>query len=166
MATKGNTTRAAIYTWKSSLDERAGDNRSTTAQERECRALAERLGFEVVEVVEVYVEAIGTSASHLTNDARPEFARAMADMGIRYDVLIAWALDRVTRKGIDEMAGLFHRTVGLSRPSWLRVRSTRHRGSNQPAVCCRYPAAVPSVQRSVGPSWVNGDMTNFVADWI
>jgi len=106
MATKGNTTRAAIYTRKSSLDERSGDNRSTTAQERECRALAERLGFEVVEV---YAEAIGTSASHLTNDARPEFARAMADMGSRFDVLVAWALDRVTRKGIDEMAGLFRR---------------------------------------------------------
>lgn len=44
------TTRAAIYPRKSSLDERTGDNRSTTAQERECRALAERLGFEVVEV--------------------------------------------------------------------------------------------------------------------
>jgi DNA invertase Pin-like site-specific DNA recombinase len=106
MATNGTTTRAAIYTRKSSLDERAGDNRSTTAQERECRALAERLGFEVVEV---YAEAIGTSASHLTNDARPEFVRAMADMGTRYDVLVAWALDRVTRKGIDEMAGLFRR---------------------------------------------------------
>ena len=105
MATK-ETTRAAIYTRKSSLDERSGANRSTTAQERECRALAERLGFEVVEV---YAEAIGTSASHLTNDARPEFARAMADMGTRYDVLVAWALDRVTRKGIDEMAGLFQR---------------------------------------------------------
>ena len=106
MATKGNTTRAAIYTRKSSLDERSGDNRSTTAQERECRALAERLGFEVVEV---YAEAIGTSASHLTNDARPEFVRAMADMGARFDVLVAWSLDRVTRKGIDEMAGLFQR---------------------------------------------------------
>ena len=163
MATKGNTTRAAIYTRKSSLDERSGDNRSTTAQERECRALAERLGFEVVEV---YAEAIGTSASHLTNDARPEFVRAMVDMGTRFDVLVAWALDRVTRKGIDEMAGLFRRAVGLSRPSWSRVRSTRHRGSSQPAVCCRYPAAVPSVRRSVGPSWVNGDMTNFVANWI
>ena len=99
MATKGTTTRAAIYTRKSSLDERSGDNRSTTAQERESRALAERLGFEVVEV---YAEAIGTSASHLTNDARPEFARAMADMGSRFDVLVAWALDRVTRKGIDD----------------------------------------------------------------
>jgi DNA invertase Pin-like site-specific DNA recombinase len=33
----------------------------------------------------------------------------MADMGTRYDVLVAWALDRVTRKGIDEMAGLFRR---------------------------------------------------------
>ena len=44
MATKATTTRAAIYTRKSSLDERSGDNPSTTAQERECRALAERLG--------------------------------------------------------------------------------------------------------------------------
>ncbi len=160
MATKATTTRAAIYTRKSSLDERAGDNGSTNAQERECRAMAERLGFEV------YAEAIGTSASHLTNDARLEFVRAMVDKGTRFDVLVAWALDRVTRKGIDEMAGLFRRAVGLSRPSWSRVRSTRHRGSSQPAVCCRYRAAAPSVRRSVGPSLVNGDMTNFVANWI
>jgi DNA invertase Pin-like site-specific DNA recombinase len=45
MATKGNTTRAAIYTRKSSLDERAGDNRSSTAQERECRAWAESIAM-------------------------------------------------------------------------------------------------------------------------
>jgi hypothetical protein len=45
MATKGTTTRAAIYTRKSSLDERDGDNRSTTAQERECRVLAESIAM-------------------------------------------------------------------------------------------------------------------------
>jgi hypothetical protein len=45
MATKGTTTRAAIYTRKSSLDDRSGDNRSTTAQERECRALAESIAM-------------------------------------------------------------------------------------------------------------------------
>ena len=45
MEAKRNTTRAAIYTRKSSLDERDGDNRSTTAQERECRALAESIAM-------------------------------------------------------------------------------------------------------------------------
>ena len=45
MATKGITTRAAIYTRKSSLDERSDDNRSTTAQERECRAQGPPQGF-------------------------------------------------------------------------------------------------------------------------
>ena len=44
MATKGTTTRAAIYTRKSSLDDRSGDNRSTTAQERECQAKVRTLG--------------------------------------------------------------------------------------------------------------------------
>jgi hypothetical protein len=46
MATKGITTRAAIYTRKSSLDERSDDNRSTTAQERECRAQGPPQGFD------------------------------------------------------------------------------------------------------------------------
>ena len=100
--------RAAIYTRKSSTDDRSGSNRSTTAQERECRALAERCGLEVVEV---YEEAIGTSASHLTNDDRPEYRRALSEMGVTFDVLIAWALDRITRKGVDEMAELFQRVT-------------------------------------------------------
>ena len=51
MATKGTTTRAAIYTRKSSLDDRSGDNRSTTAQERECRAWAERQGVRELEIL-------------------------------------------------------------------------------------------------------------------
>ena len=38
-------TSAAIYVRKSALDERAGDNRSTTAQERECRAVAESIAM-------------------------------------------------------------------------------------------------------------------------
>ena len=140
MTTKGTTTRAAIYTRKSSLDERAGDNRSTTAQERESRALAERLGFEVVEV---YAEAIGTSASHLTNDARPEFVRAMVDMGTRFDVLVAWALGRVTRKGIAEVGGILNTgeairgsrfllstAIAVSKKRWLfRSGQTTGRGT-------------------------------------
>ena len=67
MATKGTTTRAAIYTRKSSLDERSGDNRSTTAQERECLAWAERQGLTVTEV---YRDKTGTSASHLKTNRR------------------------------------------------------------------------------------------------
>lgn len=41
----GMETSAAIYVRKSALDDREGDNRSLGAQERECRAWAEREGL-------------------------------------------------------------------------------------------------------------------------
>ena len=41
-------TSAAIYVRRSALDDREGDNRSLGAQESECRAWAERLGFKLV----------------------------------------------------------------------------------------------------------------------
>ena len=78
MATKGTTTRAAIYTRKSSLDDRSGDNRSTTAQERECRALAERLGVSVKNVflachlvVQSMLGGVARVTTGLTTHTRP-----------------------------------------------------------------------------------------------
>lgn len=97
---------AAIYLRRSAPDERdalGGTNRSIVAQERECRELAVRYGLEVVAVFD---EGAGKSASHLTNDERPEYQRAMAEMGSTYDVLLAWALDRLTRKGMSAVGGL------------------------------------------------------------
>jgi len=100
-------TTAALYLRRSAPDERDADggrNRSTTAQERECRALAGRHGLEVVAV---YDEGAGKSASHLTNDERPEFDKALSDLGRGYDVLVGWSLDRLTRKGMSAVGELF-----------------------------------------------------------
>ena len=41
----GMETQAAIYVRRSALDDREGDNRSLGAQERKCRAWAEREGL-------------------------------------------------------------------------------------------------------------------------
>jgi DNA invertase Pin-like site-specific DNA recombinase len=76
----GNTTQAtaALYLRKSNIDERAGDNRSITDQRHDLERLAERHGLQIVEE---YEEQVGTSASHIKNHARPEYDRALADMG-------------------------------------------------------------------------------------
>ncbi len=98
---------AAIYVRRSAVDDRDTgdhDNRSLNSQERDCRELAKRHGLEVVEV---YAEKVGTSASHLKNHKRPQLDRAMGDLGHSYGTLIVWDVDRQTRKG---MAG---RPLGL-----------------------------------------------------
>jgi len=48
MATNGTTTRAAIYTRKSSLDERDGDNRTHTASAPDTVDAVERAQTEVL----------------------------------------------------------------------------------------------------------------------
>ncbi len=103
METTSNT--AAIYVRRSAADERDtddSDNRSHARQERECQALAQRHGLTVVEV---YREKVGTSASHLKTNHRPQLDRALEDIGTKYRTLIVWAMDRQTRKGMAE-AGL------------------------------------------------------------
>jgi DNA invertase Pin-like site-specific DNA recombinase len=99
-------TKAAIYCRKSSRDDREGENRSITGQRKDCEELANRLGYEIVHV---YEEAVGTSASHIKNHARPQMERALADIGDKYSVLIVWALDRLTRKGMGEIGTILER---------------------------------------------------------
>ena len=112
MKTEQNT--AAIYIRRSATDRRDADdsdNRSLISQERDCRQWAEREGLTVTHV---YREAVGTSASHLTNHRRPQMERALSDMGSSYSTLIVWAFDRATRKGIAEAGMILDRvdTVG------------------------------------------------------
>ena len=57
MGTTQNT--AALYLRKSSLDDRAGDNRSITDQRHDLERLAERYGLQIVAE---YEEKVGTSA--------------------------------------------------------------------------------------------------------
>ena len=95
--------RAALYLRKSTVDQRAGDNRSLQDQRHDCERLAKAQGFEIVDVFE---EEEGTSASHMTDHARPMWDRAMDLMGHTYDTLIAWKMNRCTREGMVPMGTL------------------------------------------------------------
>jgi DNA invertase Pin-like site-specific DNA recombinase len=84
---------AKIYT-RLSRDE-VGQT-STADQERECRALAMRLG---ISAIEMYCEEPGTSG--FKDVARPVFDRLMTELSDS-DVVLAWALDRLTRRGMEQ----------------------------------------------------------------
>ncbi|SDO72257.1 Site-specific DNA recombinase [Pedococcus dokdonensis] len=86
--------RAAIYARISR--DRAGERAGVEQQERECRALAERLGWEVVAV---YVD---NDISAYKGKPRPQY-RAMLDAVRRGDVggLVAWHTDRLHRRLVD-----------------------------------------------------------------
>ena len=60
------TTTAAIYLRKSSVDQRAGENRSLLDQRHDLEQLAERHGLTIVAG---YEEAEGVSASHFKRHA-------------------------------------------------------------------------------------------------
>lgn len=98
---------AALYVRRSHRDAAGSDRngRSLAEQEVECRDLAARLGLGVVEI---YSEREGTGASARSRKARPEWARALADLedGSRFRTLIVWALDRADRRGAREVAAL------------------------------------------------------------
>jgi DNA invertase Pin-like site-specific DNA recombinase len=87
--------RAAVYLRKSSVDDRAGENRSFARQTADMAQI-----ISGCEVVAEFTEKIGTSASHLANQARPEWDRALAGLGYNYDVLIGAQVDRLDRQGI------------------------------------------------------------------
>ena len=101
MGTIQNT--AALYLRKSSLDDRAGDNRSISDQRHDLERLADRHGLQIVAE---YEEKVGTSASHIKNHARPQYDRALADMGSTYSVLLGWRTNRLIRAGMGPMGQL------------------------------------------------------------
>ena len=92
-------TNAAIYIRKSSDDGTS----SSDDQLHDLTALAKR---HQLNVVEIYREADGISASHLSTQARPEFERMKADFGTKFRTLIYWKIDRYSRKGATEAAEL------------------------------------------------------------
>ena len=94
MGTIQNT--ATLYLRKSSVDDRAGDNRSISDQRQDLERLAERHGLQIVTE---YEEKVGTSASHIKNHARPQYDRALAEMGSTYEVLLSRRTDRMVRAG-------------------------------------------------------------------
>ncbi len=89
---------AAVYVRHSTVDTRQALDRSMEGQEHECQEKAKALGLDVVQV---FAEREGTSASHLSNKARPEFEAALE--GLRrgeFKTLVVYALDRATRRGM------------------------------------------------------------------
>jgi DNA invertase Pin-like site-specific DNA recombinase len=78
MNTEATGLRATSYLRKSSVDPRAGANRSIQDQRFECERLVDRHGLTVVEV---YREKVGTSASRFKTNRRPQLERALEDMG-------------------------------------------------------------------------------------
>mgnify|MGYP001011443145 CR=1 FL=1 len=84
--------RAAIYTRVS--QDRSGTARSVTEQEADCRAVAERNGWTVVEV---FCDN-DRSASRYARKERPEFAKLVRLIeGGGADVLVTWEASRSSR---------------------------------------------------------------------
>ncbi len=96
----GMNTTAAIYLRRSTED----NGKSVTQQERDLRTKADQLG---VDVVVVYREDDGTSASSVTNQNRPQFERCLDDYqaGI-FNTIMVWEIDRWSRKGAAEIGQL------------------------------------------------------------
>jgi DNA invertase Pin-like site-specific DNA recombinase len=96
----GETTkmRAAIYLRVSTTDQ------STSQQERELRAAAERMGHEVVEVYEDFGISGGKG-----REKRPAFDRLHQDAARRnFEIIMAWSVDRLGRSLQDLVAFLEH----------------------------------------------------------
>ena len=88
--------KAAIYLRRSAVDE-SGEDRSINYQREACERIAEVQGLEIVEI---YNEGDGQPASIFKENERPEYDRAMRDLGKQYTVLIAYAVDRLSRRGM------------------------------------------------------------------
>ena len=147
MGTTENT--AALYLRKSSMDERAGDNRSITDQRHDLERLAERHGLTIVAE---YEEKVGTSASHIKNHDRPQYDRALADMGSTYEVLLAWRTDRLVRAGMLPMGKL----LDVVDASNGRVITDDGTDTNQPGRCRTLRFSDITVSRTSRSSWIQG----------
>jgi site-specific DNA recombinase len=88
--------RTALYV-RQSLDSN-GEGAAVARQERECRALARRNGWEITAVY-------SDNDQSATNGKRPEWHRLLADLdqGL-YDVLLCWHTDRLYRRLRDLVA--------------------------------------------------------------
>lgn len=107
------TLRAAIYA-RQSLD-RTGEGMAVTRQLAECRDLAKRNEWQVVE------EYIDNDVSATSRKARPEWSRLLADLEAgRYDVLVCWHTDRLYRR-LRDLVDL----VEIAESKALRIASVR-----------------------------------------
>jgi DNA invertase Pin-like site-specific DNA recombinase len=111
--------RAAIYLRVSTAEQ------TTDNQERELRAAADRMGHEVVEIYRDH----GVSGAK-GRDKRPAFDKLHRDATRRkFDVVMAWSVDRLGRSLQDLVAFLEHlRETRAPRPE-MRGRRCVHRRS-------------------------------------
>jgi site-specific DNA recombinase len=101
-------TRAALYL-RQSLD-RTGEGLAIDRQRDACRKLAQARGWKIV------AEFADNSVS-ATNGTRPQWTKMLADAGSgRFDVILAWALDRLSRSMKDT-----ERLVELAEKTGVRV---------------------------------------------
>ncbi len=92
------TTRCAIWA-RVSTDEQDSGN-----QLAELRQWAARRGFEIT------AEYVADGASAYRGEHRAQLASALSDARLgRYDVLLVWALDRLSREGVEATLGLLRR---------------------------------------------------------
>ena len=87
---------AAIYLRRSAIDG-SGEDISITYQKEACERLAKGQGLEIVHV---FNEGDGQAASIFKNNERPEYEAALLGLGRDYKTLIAYSVDRLSRKGM------------------------------------------------------------------
>jgi len=105
---------ALIYTRQSKAPKWGGSQTSSADQEAEARRIATRHGLDVVHV---YREALGTSASRYGTKARPQWEAALSALrdGTQARTLIVWELSRSDRTGAAGVAGLLDEFEGSRR---------------------------------------------------
>lgn len=106
--------RAAIYTRISA--DKNGEGAGVERQEKDCRALAEANGWEVVEV---YCD--NDVSAFDRRKKRPAFDRMMTDAAAGgLDIVMAWATDRLYRRPVD-----LERVVDALNISGVRVATVK-----------------------------------------
>jgi DNA invertase Pin-like site-specific DNA recombinase len=99
--------RCAIWARVSTADQDTGN------QLAELRAWADRRGLAVAE------EYVIDGASAWKGEHREQLADALAGARTgRYDVLLVWALDRLSREGVEATLGLLRRFHDAGCPVW------------------------------------------------
>jgi DNA invertase Pin-like site-specific DNA recombinase len=105
VAREGVATSAVIYCRISS--DRTGEGLGVERQEEDCRALCERLGWEIGEVI------VDNDISAFSGKRRPGYQRMLTDVesGLR-DAIVAWHPDRLHRspKELEEFIDLVEAT--------------------------------------------------------
>jgi DNA invertase Pin-like site-specific DNA recombinase len=87
---------AAIYLRRSAIDE-SGEDRSINYQQEACERLAAAQGLKIVQV---YNEGDGQPASIFKENERPQYDAALRALGSKYETLIAYSVDRLSRRGM------------------------------------------------------------------